>query len=498
MSKSAPQIDLPGLRLDRDRDCPLHQQLYAFLRTAIEEGRLQPNRRLPATRTLASEWGISRNVVMLAFEQLLLEGYLVAKTGSGTYVAPQNPTLLPEQPLVVPTPQRNRLPNHTAFQQAIPQHTGCFVPEKFVPFQTSVPSLRDFPFPVWSRLAAQVYRELHLYHLSYGNPAGYLPLREAIAKYVQVNRAVRCSPEQVIIVQGTQQALYLAGALLLRPGDPFWMEDPGYATARTILTAAGGVACPVPVGREGIDLDFAISQYPEARVAYVTPSHQYPMGGTLPYPTRKCLLQWAEQHEGWIIEDDYDSELRYSGKPLPSLQGMDQAGRVVYIGTFSKTLFPALRMAYLILPDAQTAHAFTRGKALLDQQSPLVEQLILTRFMEEGHFERHIRRMRQLYSHRQALLASLLEKLPALQTLTSSDAGMNLLAWLPETVNDQEVSAMLAQHGIVAPALSNYTLQHRQPPALVLGYAAFTDQQITKAAERLAGAFAQCELLASA
>ena len=334
----------------------------------------------------------------------------------------------------------------------------------------------------------QVYRGLSNQHLGYDDAAGYWPLREAIAGHVRINRAVQCHPDQVVIVQGTQQALYLAGSMLLQPGDSFWMEDPGYGGARAGLCASGGVACPVPVGRDGIDLAYAQMHHPAARVAYVTPSHQYPMGVTMPYPARKRLLDWAMQGEGWIIEDDYDSELRYAGRPLPSLQGLDPAGRVVYIGTFSKTLFPALRLAYLILPDRPTADLFTRAKTLLDRQTPLVEQLILTQFIQQGHFGRHLRRMRQLYKTRQECLLDALRAIPslAIDPVLTTDMGMNQLVWLPQSLNDRTVSDELAQRGVIAPPLSAYTVLHQQPPALLLGYAAFAKEQLVTAAATLA------------
>ncbi|GAB3223223.1 MocR-like pyridoxine biosynthesis transcription factor PdxR [Spirosoma arcticum] len=488
MSKSAPQIDLPGLQLDRNQAISLHEQLYAFIRSAIIAGRFKPNYRLPATRVLAAEWGVSRNVVLLAFEQLQMEGYLIARTGSGTFVAPGEPSPLsirPKRPASSLSADPAKLTAQGLLRRATDEHilTRHTVREEIRPFQTSVPSLRDFPFDTWSRLAMQVYRGLSNQHLGYDDAAGYWPLREAIAEHVHINRAVRCSTDQVVIVQGTQQALYLAGSLLLQPGDSFWMEDPGYSGARAGLSASGGIACPVPVECDGIDLDYAQTKYPAARVVYVTPSHQYPMGGTMPYPARKRLLDWAMQQQGWIIEDDYDSELRYTGRPLPALQGLDSAGRVVYIGTFSKTLFPALRIAYLILPDRTMADLFTRAKVLLDRQTPLVEQLILTRFIQQGHFGRHLRRMRQLYKTRQEWLLEALREIPALhptQALTA-DAGMNQLFWLPTSLDDRVVSAELAKRGVITPPLSDYTVLHQQPPALLLGYAAFTKEQLVAA-----------------
>jgi GntR family transcriptional regulator/MocR family aminotransferase len=488
MSKRASQIDLPIPELERSSSKPLHQQVYVHLLSAIMAGNLKPRQRLPATRALATDWGVSRNIILLAFEQLTLEGYLSARTGSGTFVADE-PLQLPDLPQPPATVIQRAAPAANSSLRQIAetqiQHRHTSFRKEIRPFQTSLPSLRDFPFQIWNRLAMQVYRGLHIQHLGYGDAAGHWPLREAIAGYVSVNRAVRCSPEQVVLVQGTQQALFLTGSLLLQPGDGFWMEDPGYTSACATLRAVGGIACPIPISPQGLDINYALTHYPHAHVAYVTPSHQYPLGCTMPYPTRKCLLDWAAQNEGWIIEDDYDSELRFCGRSLPSLQGLDQAGRVIYIGTYSKTLFPALRIGYVILPNPELAQLFIRAKALLDRQGPLVEQLILTKFIQEGHFGRHLRRMQQLYEQKQTWLLDALKGLVTPQGPLISDMGMHLLVWLPEGMDDKAVSDELAKHGVIAPSLSDYTLMHRKPPALLLGYAAFSKDQIYTAVHLL-------------
>jgi len=225
--------------------------------------------------------------------------------------------------------------------------------EETAPFQTSQPAFDAFPFAIWSKLAGRVYRYLDFQHLGYEDAAGHLPLREAIADHLRVNRGVQCDASRILIVNGAQQALFLAAQLLLQPGDRFWIDDPGYVNARSTFLLHGGVACPIPVTAEGTDIDYACQHYPEARLAYLTPSHQHPVGGTLPLAQRLKLLAWARDRRLWIIEDDYDSELRYRGKPIPSLQGLDTHGNVIYIGTFSKVLFPALRVAYMVLPDAR-------------------------------------------------------------------------------------------------------------------------------------------------
>lgn len=488
MSKQALQIDFPGPPLQHRSAVPIYQQICEHIRSTIADGRLKPGVRLPATRVLATDWGVSRNVVLLAFEQLTLEGYLTSRTGSGTFVAPVPSPLPPVPRGSEPLTKQANLKTYNPFRLASEAYSlpHYAFEEEIRPFQTSLPSIQDFPFAIWGRLAGQVYRNLHRQHLGYGDAAGHWPLRQAIAEHVGVNRGVRCSPEQVVIVQGTQQALFLAGSLLLQPGDGFWMEDPGYMGAYATLQTVGGVACPVPVGAHGLDIDYALTQYPKARVAYVTPSHQFPMGGTLPYPARKCLLDWAERCDGWIIEDDYDSELRFCGRPMTSLQGLDEAGRVIYIGTFSKTLLPALRLGYVILPSLEVARLFTQGKVLIDRQGPLIEQLILAKFIQEGHYGRHLRRMQQLYETKQNWMLEALKRIPTEQGPLTSDVGMNLIIWLPEGTDDKAISNELAKQGVIASALSRYTFRHPKPPALVLGYAAFTKAQIEEATARLA------------
>ncbi len=322
--------------------------------------------------------------------------------------------------------------------------------------------------------------------MGYGNSAGYAPLREAIAAYATAARAVRCDPAQVVIVSGSQQGLDLAARVLLDPGDVAWIEEPGYLGARGALLAAGAQLAPVPVDEQGLDVLAGIARSPTARVAYVTPSHQYPLGVTMSLPRRRALLQWAQQSGAWVIEDDYDSEYRYAGRPLAALQGLDTDGSVIYIGTFSKVLFPSLRLGYLIVPP-QFVEAFVAARALADRHSPTIDQAVLAEFMLEGHFTRHIRRMRALYaSRRDALMAAAQHELHGLLSVAPTEAGMHAVGWLAEGHDDRVASARAAAHGVEVPALSAYALEPLARGGLILGYSALTEAQIAAGVRRLA------------
>jgi GntR family transcriptional regulator/MocR family aminotransferase len=346
-----------------------------------------------------------------------------------------------------------------------------------------VPALDQFPYRLWSRLAARRWRRQPL--LDYGDPGGYAPLREAIAEYVRLARGARCLAEQVIITSGSQQGVDLAARVLLDPGDAVWMEDPGYSGARAALQVAGASIVPVPVDREGLVVEEGERVAPEARLAYVSPSHQFPVGVTMSAGRRLALLRWASRAGAWILEDDYDSEFRYDARPLAALQGMDEDGRVIYVGTFSKTLFPALRLGYLIVPEG-LVEVFRAARAVSDRQSPTMDQVVLADSLVGGHFARHARRMRRLYSERQEVLVDAVRgRLGDRLEVFPSAAGMHLLGWLRPAVDDTLVSAKAAALGIEAAPLSRYALV--QPPrgGLLLGWAAYSPQAIREGVVRL-------------
>jgi GntR family transcriptional regulator / MocR family aminotransferase len=348
------------------------------------------------------------------------------------------------------------------------------------------PALNQFPRQLWQRLLVRSWREGGEALLSYGED--YAPLRQAIAAYLGPARGVWCTADQVILVAGAQQGLDLAARVLLAPGQTAWIEDPGYPGARGALLTAGIQPVPVPVDAEGLDIVAGVAHHAGATLAYVTPSRQFPLGMTMSLRRRLELLAWATQARAWIIEDDYDSEYRYTGRPLASLQGLDRDTRVIYVGTFSKVLFPALRLAYLVVP-AALVEAFTTMRTLVSRHPPLLEQHVLAAFLAEGHFARHLRRMRALYARRQqALVDAARRELGGLLHVPPADAGMHLVGWLPEGMDDDAVSRRAAAQGIAATPLSAYALAARVPPGLVLGYTGLNEQTINQSIRLLAGA----------
>lgn len=483
-----------SVSLDADSPAaPLYRQLYDGLRAAILDGRLRPGTRLPSTREAAVAFEVSRNTVMSAYEQLLAEGYVEGQTGSGTYVSRS----LPEDYLHAPgrtagatvssSSRKERGPSRRGSMLARTPSTVSTSTKSRRAFRPGAPAVDRFPFDTWARLTAKHWRRPRRDLLHYGDPAGYARLREAIAAYLGAARAVRCDPEQVIVTAGAQQALDIAARVALDAGDAAWVEDPGYLGAKGALKASGARLVPVPLDAEGISVAAGRARAPEAKLVYVSPSHQYPSGVTMSLARRLALLEWSEQADAWIVEDDYDSEFRYTGRPLASLQGLDRSGRVIYIGTFSKVLFPALRVGYMVVPRG-LIDACTSARSLADRHSPTVEQAVLADFMEDGHFERHIRRMRALYAARQsALLESASVELGGLLKMTPSEAGMHLVGLLPEGVSDREAARVAAEHGVDAQPLSAFSLRSKTRAAgLVLGYAAFDEREIRAAVRKLA------------
>jgi len=490
VAKRAAEVP-PWISLDPS-GAPLYRQLYDGVRGAILSGLLPAGTRLPSTRTLAAELGVSRTTVVTAFEQLLAEGYLDGRVGSGTFVAKS----LPEELLSVreraerepgPTGSGHRLSGRGTLLAATPTTA---VRDRGSPraFRPGVPALDEFPDAVWRRIAARVWRRPSGGLLGYGDPAGYRPLREAIAGYLGASRAVRCVPEQVIVVSGSQQALDLAARVLLDPGDAVWIEDPGYMGARGALSGAGARLVPVPVDGEGLDVKEGIEREPEARLVCVTPSHQYPLGVTMSLSRRLELLGWANRSGAWVVEDDYDSEYRYTGRPLEALQGLDTEGSVLYVGTFSKVLFPALRLGYLVVPPDLT-DAFVAARELTDRHPPTVDQAILADFIAEGHFLRHLRRMRALYAGRQAaLVEEASHGLRGLLDVNPAAAGMHLVGWLPPGEDDREASRRAADGGVEAPPLSLYGSVQGGRGGLMLGYAAVGEGEVRGGVRQLAAA----------
>jgi GntR family transcriptional regulator/MocR family aminotransferase len=461
------------------------------MRDAILSGRLGAGVRIPSTRWLAHYLDVSRSTVLVAFDQLVAEGYIVGVVGSGSFVARQLPdhllqvrrtTVAPGPPVGKAAPIAARIAQLRAIPRGAPRQSA-----HGRAFRLGVPPVDQFPVSVWSRLATRHYRDLQTAPLYHGSPNGTLALREAIVTFHAAARGVRCTPDQVIVVSSAQEALDLACRVVLDPGEPAWFEEPGYAGARGALVAAGARIVPVPVDAEGLVVERGIAFASRARLAYVTPSHQYPSGITLTLQRRLALLDWAARSDAWILEDDYDSDFRYSGRPLTALQGLDVAARVLYIGTFNKTVFPALRLAYLVVPPGLIESVLT-VRSLGGHHAPPIEQAILADFLAEGHYARHVHRMRVVCRERRdCLITAAQREAPGLLEVPTPDTGLHTVAWLPEGLDDRQVSRAAAEHGIEAAPLSSYYAGPCRRGGLVLGYGGVKPPDICAGMRELAG-----------
>ena len=468
---------------------PLHRQLYGGLRDAILEGRLLAGARLPPTRVLAGDLGLSRTTVLSAFEQLIAEGFLEARRGSGTFVTDDLPEelLLPGSGAVAAL-QRERTPEVSRRGRRLAsvsrQSSGSTVP-----FAPGMPAVDAFPFALWSRLLSASWRAPEASLPALGEAGGFAPLRAAIAEYLRSARGLRCSQDQVIVVGGAQSAIHMAAQVLLDPGDRVLIEEPGYAGIRGALLAAGAEVVPTAVDDQGLAIAQAPAGDPALRMACIAPSYQHPLGVVMSLSRRLDLLDWARRQNAWILEDDYFSEYRYRGRPLAALQGLDDEGRVIYVGSFSKVLFPTLRLGYLVVPEA-AVDFFLGARRVLDDHTSLLAQPALARFIAEGHFTSHIRRMRKLYAERQrALLASAEEHLDGLLSLRPDDTGMQLIAAmspaLAARMDDVEAAARARAHGVTVMPISRFYVGAPQRQGLMMGYAGFDAAAIDAAARQL-------------
>jgi GntR family transcriptional regulator/MocR family aminotransferase len=477
----------PIIPLDRRLARPLHRQLYDGYREAIVDGRLRPGQRLPSTRTLARDLQISRMPVVLAFEQLVAEGYVESRVGAGSCVSPALPEHVTAPAGHVPGSATRPRPG----PRRVPREPLAIRDEPWLAsvgaFRVGQPALDEFPAELWARLVARRSRLLPRRQMMYGDAMGFAPLRDALADHLRTVRSVRCTAQQIMIVSGSQQALAITARALLTPGDAVWVEDPGYGGARNALGLAGARVVGVPVDDDGLDVAAGLARCPAARAAYVTPSHQYPLGMILSASRRLQLLDWARRRGAWLLEDDYDSEHRYDNQPIASLQGLDTDERVIYIGTFSKVLFPALRVGYLVIPsDLVPRFRAIRG-AMDDFPAPLY-QAVLHDFIRDGHFARHVRRMRGVYAERRrVLVASIERELGDAVRVVGDRAGMHLVVLLPSAARDHDLAVGAAQRGIsVIPLSACYqSLRPRPPPGLVLGYGATRTSEIPDAVRRL-------------
>lgn len=464
--------------------------LYESLRDAILEGRLRPGQRLPSTRDLARQLDLARGTVVSAFDQLGAEGYVAGAVGAGTRVS----EVLPEELLRAPRSTAGR-PGAAPAGSVRFSEFGHRVellrgnePRPLRAFRANEPALDLFPIQLWAQIAGRRLRRASSRLLLGCEPAGHAPLREAIAEYLSSSRGVACEAAQVIVVSGIQEALDLASRLLLRPGDRAALEDPGYPGALAVFESHGTRIVPARVDADGVVPE--LHRWRGVRFAYLTPAHQYPLGVSLSLARRLELLEWARVSGAWLFEDDYDAEYRYAGRPAPALQGLDRHGVVLFAGSFSKVLFPSLRLGYLVVPPS-LVDRFAAAKSVLTRHAPLLDQAVLADFLAEGHFARHLRRMREIYAGRWATLnEEVARELSGRLELSPIEAGLQTVGWLAPGTDGAAVERAAASREVEVVSLHRFTRRTPARPGLQLGFAAVDAKEIRRGVRELAAALA--------
>ncbi len=478
---------LAALPLDRDAATPLFRQLYEQVKSAILRGAITSGMQLPPTRTLCELLSVSRQTVLNAYDLLTAEGYLSGSVGRGTFISSNLPITRP-RPKPSKTLLRPLSARGMAFHDAMGAPTHHNGPLRA--FRVGMPGIDHFPFDQWSRLEARRWRRPD-YHLGYGDPAGYRPLRELLCVYLKASRGVNCVPEQIVITSGSQQALFLLSTILLDPGDAAWVESPGYRGASGPLYAGGAKVFHVPLDDEGIDVAYGATHCPKAKLVCVTPSHQLPLGVCMSLQRRLALLEWAAANKAWVIEDDYDSEYRYTGPPLASLQSLDRADCTVYVGTLSKVLFPGLRLGYLVAPQA-LVDPLVRAKAVTDRHTSIVPQMVLADFIAGGHFSRHIKRTREVNAERRAILLDAVQgKLAEHLQWRPSETGLELCVHFRRKLKEAAIIQAGLEQGIELRGLSHYAdagagKRCAVPPGLILGFASIKPPELRQGIDVLA------------
>ena len=482
------------IQLERNSREPLHQQLYRQIRDELVSGSFSPSSsRLPSSRALAADLGIARLTVKLAFEKLLAEGYVRARKGSGTFVADPLPEAFlnsgksrSESPKERPARLSDRvkdLPDQRSGKQFDFGVAGA----PGVSFVPALAAIDEFPIEVWERLRAQVLARKGAHLLQYASSRGDPDLRKAVAAYLCDFRGAHCHADQIVITAGTQQAMTIAAMALVNPGEVAWIEDPGFYQARRAFIFAGAKVIPRPIDREGLVIG-KVSRTQLPKIIYVTPSHQFPLGMTMSLARRKELIDFAHRHDAYIFEDDHNSEFRFTGPPLPCLQGLDDAGRVIYAGTMSKILFPSLRLGFLLAPE-QLIDSIIKIRAVIDQHSSPIDQATLARFISEGFFLSHIRRMRKLYAdRREFFIAQFNHLLGSYFRLQIPEAGLHFVAWLRRKGDLPLITQACAEIGIRPSPLSSCFIRAEVNPALTFGFAAWSKAQIREGLSKLAAA----------
>ncbi|RKP48238.1 PLP-dependent aminotransferase family protein [Trinickia fusca] len=493
--------DWLAARLERGTTEPMYRQVLRLVQQAILTGQLAPGTKLPSSRTLAEDLDIARNTVLRVYDQLTAEGYVLSTTGSGTYVADTRPdtAAVRARPVARAGNAGTDASATPAVAPAAPAHAHLsargrqliaragVAPKQWGAFMPGVPDVTEFPSRTWSRLQARLWKQANPELLTYAPGGGYRPLRRALSDYLRVARSVKCTPDQIIITTGIHQSMDLAVRLLTDVGDRAWVEEPCYWGARSVLQSAGLVLAPVPVDSEGLNPRGRALKEPP-RLALVTPSHQYPLGMVMSLARRRTLLEYARQHDVWIVEDDYDSEFRYGSRPVASLQGLDEAGRVIYVGSLGKTLYPGLRIGYMVAPE-HLVETFRTGVAELYREGQLMHQAVLAEFIMDGHLTSHVRRMRALYGERRQILIDAIaarfgDSLPVM----GDEAGLHLVLGLPGTADDRAITNAAFDAGvIVRPLSAYYSDEEVARRGLLLGYACVPHERIGPAFDTLAG-----------
>lgn len=468
----------------------IKEQVYHSIRNAVLDGRMRPGIKIPSSRMLAEMMSISRNSVLAGFDRLTDEGYLVTKKGSGTYIAETIPDDLIDTkafPIDSSETLLSKLKINPHIHEMLPlwENTREFAKGSAV-FNVGVGCVDLFPHELWGRLLGRVWRQSRNKLGQLNEPAGHASLREIICDYVRTTRGLNCTKEQIIIVNGTQQAINLTAQVFLQKGDEVWLDEPGYDGALGVFKSIGAKARPIIGDDQGMDIDYGIKNWPNAKLVFTAPSHQFPLGSTLSLPRRLALLDWASENDAWIFEDDYNSEYRYKARPIQALQGLDKHQRVIYAGTFSKIMFPEFRLAFMVVPNA-LINVFTLTKYYEDTRSSYLEQATLALFISEGHYARHVRKIRRACDERkkvleQAIQAYLSDKVQP----QPSDSGIHLVCWLLGGLTEKEVIDKCRQIGLGVQPLSRYCQQPFKKQAILLGYAAHSPDEIVDGVKRLA------------
>ena len=485
------------VHLNRASSEPLHQQLYRQIREELESGSFDSTTsRVPSSRVLAATLGISRPTVNQAFSKLLAEGYLQTRKRSGIFVADHLPATFLKAATPATTVQTDHSPRvarrvnrMTDFRRGRQLDVGIGGPPS-VTFVAGLPAVDEFPIAVWERLRAQVLATKGSHLLRYASSRGEIELRKAIATYLCDFRGANCHPDQIVVVGGMQQAMLACGLALINEGEAAWIEDPGFLQARNVLAFVGAKLVPCPIDREGLVIG-KCSRQNSPRLIFVTPSHQFPFGVTMSLKRRKALIEFAESRDGYILEDDYNSEFRFDGPPLPCLQGLDHAGRVIYAGTMSKILYPSLRLGFLIAPP-QLVDTLVKVRAVMDQHSPAIDQATLARFITEGFFLSHVKRIRELYAQRRVFFIEQFQKwLGDYFDLDVTPAGLHFVAWLRHKEDLAFFMRARELTGIWPRPLSFFCIKAEVEPAFVFGFAAWSQAQIEQALAKLGSAVRQ-------